>query len=703
MKKGKTRNTGIRRSALSLALTAVMLMTSVIVPLGPLSAKAAEIVFSDNEWNTTADFFVNREDPHANFIAYDSESEALKNYTFFQENSPYYYTLNGDWKFHWAVNPAGRATEESIPGFTTLAFNDSAWDTMKVPHSWQISWDLDAPQKGYFKYDHVIYSNITYPWRGYGNSTAAGGSAAAPYYQDHQQGQAPKIFNPVGTYRRNFTIPQKWRDENRSVTLRFEGVESNCYVWVNGRAVGYGEDSFTTKEFDITDYVNYGGNNVVTVQVFRWSSSSFYEDQDFLRLAGIFRDVYLVGRSKVTLYDVDIITTPVIPDVYGEDWNLNVTSFLRSLEGATQAERDASAIEYKLYDSGGYLVKDFKTGPATFATVKATDTFTNVNSRGKAVAKDYLGAEINTNLVISRPRQWSAEKPNLYRLVVTLKQGDKLIETTCFRVGFRETKIINVNNAVTTRWMINGSRILFYGTNAHETNPEGGRAMRSEACSIDYIKTDIEIMKANNVNTLRMSHYPHDRRFYDLADEYGLYIMEECNMENHDNNQLQSNNTYAERFGPSLRDRQNNMYERTKNYTSVVSFSMGNENNGAGTVYRDWNTNWFKDRLRGTTSGYDQADPAGWTNWITNPLRRDYRPVHAQFRNGEADMYSAMYTTPGVPGGTSGWAGTSRDAGQNKPTFLCEYVHAMGNSNGDWDEYIAVFDYYPKTVGGCIW
>jgi len=688
------------RKLVYLALAATFLLGMISVPN---VAKAADPVFNFNEWNTTADFFVNRSDPHANFIAYDSEAAALANHTFYQENSAYYYTLNGDWKFHWAVNPAGRATEESIPGFTTLAFNDSGWDDMKVPHSWQVSWNLDAPERGYFKYDHVIYSNITYPWRGYGNSTAAGGSAAAPYYQDHQQGQAPKIFNPVGTYRKNFTIPQKWRDENRSVTLRFEGVESNVYVWVNGRAVGYGEDSFTTKEFDITDYVNYTGNNVVTVQIFRWSSGSFYEDQDFLRVAGIFRDVYLVGRSKVTLYDVDIITTPTIPDVYGEDWNLNVTSYIRSLEGATQAERDASTIEYKLYDAEGYLVKDYKSGAVPFAIVPANDIFANVNNRGKLVSKDYLGAEVNANLVISRPRQWSAEKPNLYKLVVTLKQGDKLIETTCFRVGFRESKIINVGNAVTTRWLINGSRILFYGTNVHETNPEGGRAMRSPYCTIDYITRDVQIMKANNVNAIRMSHYPHDRRFYELADEYGLYIMEEANIENHDNNQLQSNNTYAERFGPSLRDRINNMYERTKNFTSVISFSMGNENNSAGTVYADWNTNWVKDRLRGTRSGYGQADSAGWVNWITDPLRRDYRPIHAQFRNGEADMYSAMYTVAGTPGGTSGWASQSRDAGQNKPTVLCEYVHAMGNSNGDWDEYIAVYDFYPKTVGGFIW
>ena len=634
----------------------------------PITAHAADPVFTGNEWDTNLVYMVNREDPHANFIAYDSEAEALKNFTLYQSSSPYYATLNGDWKFHWSVNPAGRATEESIPGFTTLGFNDSGWDVMKVPFTWQNSWDLEAPERGYFKYDSIAYTNINYPWRGYGNNTASGGSAAAN--QDHQIGQAPKVYNAVGTYRRHFTIDPRWKAENRSVTLRFEGVESNCYVWVNGRAVGYAEDSFTTKDFDITDYVDYDGDNAITVQVFRWSSGSFYEDQDFIRASGIIRDVYLVGRSKVTLYDVDLMTTPVEPNVYGDDWNLNVVSYLRSLDGATQAERGASHVEYKLYD-GDAVIASYDSGPLTFATVPA-NIIGNVDNRGKIVSYEYLGAKVDNTLTVAKPRQWSAEQPNLYKLVVTLKQGDTLIETTCFRVGFRESRIINAGTA-NTRWTINGSRILFYGTDTHETNPETGRYLGGD--DLTLLKKDLEIMKTNNVNAIRMSHYPHDRRYYDLADEYGLYIMEEANMENHDNNQLQSNNTYAAAWGPSLRDRQNNSIERTKNNTSVISFSMGNENNSAGTTWAAWNTVWALDRLRS---------------------RGDLRPIHAQFRNGEADIQSAMYTV------ASSWRTTS-SATATKPTLLCEYVHAMGNSNGDWDEYIQVFDDMPKTNGGFIW
>jgi len=249
------------------------------------------VAFSGNEWNTNTVFAVNREDPHANFVPYTNENSALENFTLYKENSDLYQSLNGMWRFHWVHCPANRPTT-ATSNFNSIAFDDSSWDLIRVPLNWQANFKAN----GDFHYDGYIFNTSGVSWGGTFRhpSTSANitnGTVTQP--------AAPANYNPVGTYRRTFTMPRAWKNDNRSVSVLFDAVGSNCYVWVNGHAVGYAEDSFTQKEFDITPFINYDGNNVIVVQVFRWCSGSWFETQDMNRLSGISRSVGLVARAKV--------------------------------------------------------------------------------------------------------------------------------------------------------------------------------------------------------------------------------------------------------------------------------------------------------------------------------------------------------------------------------------------------------------------
>ncbi len=634
-----------------LLLMAALLALSLLFvsPAATLSA-SADALWTGNEWDTNATFAVNREDPHANFISYTNEADALKYFTLEKQKSDLYSSLDGTWNFYWAHNPANRPTDESMPGFTEVGFDASGWDTTEVPKNWQNNWNAD----GSFKYDGLIFMTSGTSWGGTyydkeGNQLRNTGIS---------QPAAPKNYNPVGTYRRTFTVPAQWKTDNRSVFVHFDGVGTNCYVWVNGHQVGYAEDSFTQKDFDITPYINYDGQNVIVVQAFRWNSGSWFELQDMNRLSGIFRSVGLVARSKVDLYDFQTMTTPVVEDQYNGDWNLNIKALLRDL-GATAAQRNGARLSAKLYDASGAVVGEVgNETAATFAT------------KQNLLGNNYVGANLEFNMRVATPALWSAESPNLYKLVLTMKNGANVTEVTCIRIGFRQVKVVN-NGTLDVRFLLNGTRIVFHGVNQHESNPETGFTQ-----NMNLIRKDIELMKQNNVNAFRMSHYPHDTRYYDLCDEYGLYVMDEANIECHGATSVVNSLNTVNAWGPSLRDRVNTMMQRDWNYPCVVSWSMGNENNSinaaAVEAYHGWTTYFAKEK-----------DPS--------------RPTHAQYQQTAtpgADWYSGMYAT------VSGWRNTVNT--QTKPTLQCEYLHSFGNSCGNMDEYIEIFE-TPKTSGGFIW
>jgi beta-galactosidase len=612
------------------------------------SVNAVEVTWAGDEWDANTVYAINREDPHASFFPYASEADAKEYHNYHPEESPYYQTLNGTWKFNHVERPADRPMENGADSFETVDFDDSGWDNIQVPGNWQVNWNED----GTFKYDQIIYVNSAVTWNRaeYGNGTVT-------------YPRAPKNFNPVGTYRRTFTINPAWGD--RAVFLSLDGVESNCYIWVNGYRVGYAEDSYTGKTFDITPFIHYTGENVIAIQVFRWSAGSWFENQDMIRLSGIFRDIYLTSHAKVALYDAEVKTTPVTAGKYDGDWDLNIKALLRDL-GADNAMKNGSRLSATLYDKD-----DKSVGSVVFDEPLYT-------TRKNMLDNDYIGADLEANIVVAAPELWSAEHPNLYKLVLSLKNGGNLLETTCIRVGFRQVEAVNLGSRQDARMLINGTRILLYGTNLHESNPDTGKHN-----DMEFIRREYELMKQNNINAVRMAHYPHARLYYDLADEYGLYIMDEANVENHG---LSIPANQSARWVPALRDRENNMMERDMNYPSVIIWSLGNENSLSGPSGQP-SPNQVLLEFVGA------KDPS--------------RLKHAQYANGTAayspELFSGFYgpaqsTSQSASGGW--WQNT---CSRERPTVLAEYAHAMGNSNGNMDSFIELCDVLPKAICGFIW
>ncbi|MFF1375985.1 glycoside hydrolase family 2 TIM barrel-domain containing protein [Streptomyces sp. NPDC058308] len=545
------------------------------------------------EWDASPRVFqVNREPARTRLVPYASAADALRgDFT----KSPYYRSLNGRWAFHWSRNPEQRPT-----GFEADAYDVSGWDRITVPSNWEIE-----------GYPEPIYLNIRYPWEGY----------EKPDFPD-----VPKDFNPVGSYRRTFTVPRGWR--GRRTLLSFQGVKSAFFVWVNGQKAGYSEDSYTPAEFDVTEHLR-PGENTLSVEVYRWSDGSWLEDQDMIDLSGIFRDVYVYSVPGTHLHDLGVRT-----DLDGafRDAVLSVTTVVRE-RGARTAAGELR-IEAVLHDADGRPVPGARlTGvpvPDRPLTLKAT---------------------------VERPALWSAEQPHLYTLVVTLRDGSgRAVDVHRTRVGFRQ---VDVGPG---RFTVNGEPVMLRGTNRHESHPDHGQAVPESV-----MLQDVLLMKRHNINAVRTSHYPNHPRWLELCDEYGLYAVDETNLETHG---------VRDRLPGSLPewtdacvDRIKSMVERDKNHPSVVLWSLGNE---AG----------------------EGANFKAMADWVH--ARDDSRPVHYEGMNSVADVHSEMYTKP---------ADVEKygKSGHPKPYLLCEYTHAMGNSNGNLPEYWEIFEKYPNLHGGFVW
>ncbi|GKX32287.1 hypothetical protein SH1V18_47670 [Vallitalea longa] len=571
----------------------VFLITFLLFTCVLTSQSAMAVTFE--EWkNDQTSFQLNREPAHATLIPYDNVQQA-KNYN--MKESPYYQSLNGTWKFNLVDRPADR------PGnFYQDSYNITNWDDIEVPSSWQL--------KGY---DYPIYTNITYPWKGH-----------EPYLS---QPNAPTVYNPVGSYKREFTVPNGW--ENREIFLSFEGVESNCYVWINEQFVGYGEDSFTSKDFLITPYLR-DGVNTISVQVFRWCDGSWMEDQDFFRLSGIFRDVFLFSTPKVHIEDFTVVT-----DFIHEYRNatLKIDAEIRHFMGTSPI---GYKLEYMLYDAEGNEVMGHQNN------IDFQDSRTTVEGPQQ---------------LLYNPNQWSAETPYLYTVVLSLIDNqNNIIETESSRVGFREFEIDG------GQMKINGKPIMFKGVNRHELHPEQGRSLDR-----DTMIEDIKIMKQHNINAVRTSHYPNDPEWYDLCDEYGIYLIDECNLETHGAMSTIPRNLTS--YRDNCVDRMRSMVERDKNHPSVLIWSLGNEA-GSGSNFAHM-ANYAR-----------EADPT--------------RIIHYQGYNNVADITSEMYAS----------VETVENYGKSdnsKPFILCEYAHAMGNSVGNLQEYWDVIEKYDNLQGGFIW
>ncbi|MGW0420551.1 glycoside hydrolase family 2 TIM barrel-domain containing protein [Streptomyces sp. NPDC003015] len=569
---------------------------------GPLAGRghAAE---GTPEWNGAIDHFrVGTQPPHTTLMPYADVGQAL---AADRTRSPYRLSLDGTWKFAYADRPDDRDTD-----FHRTDVDDKDWDTIPVPSAWQVH-----------GYDFPIYVNITYPWwgpNGLGEET--------------QPPAAPTRYNPVGQYRRTFTVPKDW--SGRRTFLHFEGVKSAHYVWINGELVGYHEDSYTPAEYDITPHLK-PGTNQIAVEVYRYSDGDWLEDQDMIRLSGIFRSVYLYSTPAVHLRDFKL-DTPLGDDYTSAE--LSVTASVRDYGGVNQGRY---TVETQLYDSGGHAVWS--------------------RPLQQAVALDAGGeTTVQAAKAVPAPKLWSAEQPNLYTAVLRLRDpAGRVIETLSHRVGLREFALKD------GLMRINGKPVSFRGTNRHEMHPDRGTALTRA----DLVK-DITIIKRLNINSVRTSHYPNNPLWLELADEYGLYLVGETNLETHGiRDQYPGNHPD---WSAACVARAQNMVHRDKNHASVVIWSLGNEAGGGSTFVnmRDW------------IKSYDTTRVVQYEG--------DDRPTIS-------DIRSEMYESPARV------EQRAKDTADTRPYVMIEYCHAMGNSNGNFKKYWDIVRRYPVLQGGWIW
>lgn len=556
------------------------------------------------EWNgNIALFRVGTEPPHTTLMPYADVQQAL---AADRTRSPYRLSLDGQWKFAHADRPDDRDAD-----FYRTDVDDSDWDTIPVPSVWQ--------KHGY---DFPIYVNITYPYWG---PNGLG--------EDPQPPAAPTRYNPVGQYRRTFTVPKNWT--GRRTFLHFEGVKSAHYVWINGHLVGYHEDSFTPAEYDITDHLK-PGTNQIAVEVYRYSDGDWMEDQDMIRLSGIFRSVHLFSTPAVHLRDFKLDTP--LSDGY-QAAALSVTASVRDYGGKGAGRY---TVETQLYDASGHPVWS-----------RPLQQQADVRTAGEDVT-------VRAERAVPSPRLWSAEHPYLYTAVLRLRDpAGRVIETLSHRVGLREFALKD------GLMRINGQPVSFRGTNRHEMHPDRGTALTRA----DMVK-DIEIIKRMNMNSVRTSHYPNNPVWLELADEYGLYLVDETNLETHGIRGEYPGN-HAD-WTQACVARAQNMVHRDKNHASVVIWSLGNEAGGGSTfvAMHDW------------IKSYDTTRVVQYEG--------DDRPTIS-------DIRSEMYDSPATV------EARAKDTGDTRPYVMIEYCHAMGNSNGNFKKYWDLVRRYDVLQGGWIW
>jgi len=527
---------------------------------------------------------VNRLQMHTAFFGYESEELALAGEP---EASANYMTLNGLWRFNWVKDSDQRPTD-----FYKTDYNDRGWTSMPVPGMWELN-----------GYGDPQYTNMGYTWK------------------NQFQNDPPNVpieNNHVGSYRRTIRIPAGW--QGKQIIAHFGSVTSNMYLWVNGRYVGYSEDSKMEREFDVTPYLKTG-DNLFAFQVFRWCDGTYLEDQDFWRLSGVARDSYLLARNKTAHLD-DI---RVIPDLDANYENGTLT-IQPTLKGGAK-------VDLKLLDAEGKSVAE-----------------------AKGVAKE-------TRLEVAKPEKWSAESPYLYTLVATVKSGAKSVEVVPVKVGFRK---IELKGATLT---VNGQVVLFKGADRHELDPDGGYVVSRER-----MLQDIRIMKENNINAVRTCHYTDDNYWYDLCDQYGIYVVAETNVESHGMGYkewtLAKNEAY--RWMHLERNQQN--VRRNFNHPSVIFWSLGNEA-GMGPNFEDC-YKWIKQEDPSRVCQYERAEHSEFTD-IFCPMYYDYWSCERYCESTKPE--------------------------DQKPLIQCEYAHAMGNSQGGFKEYWDLIRKYPKYQGGFIW
>ncbi len=553
------------------------------------------------EWEDLSIVKIGTENPHSTFLPYLSESKALNNN---EEQSGLYKLLNGNWKFKLSSNPSKKPN-----GFYKTSYDKSSWKMIPVPANWQ-----------FHSNDFPLYTNIIYPYK-------------------IDPPNVPHDYNPVGSYWRTFNIPEKWN--GMQVFLHFAGVNSACYVWVNGKKIGYSEGSKTTIEFNITKHLNKT-ENTLAVEVYRWSDGTYLEDQDFWRLSGIERDVFLYASPEVSLRDYFVKANLL------NEFKDGLLSCKIDLTNYSSKAKSGKLIG-RLYDENRLITTlsaDYEITGANKSTITLSDSIPNI-------------------------KPWSAEKPDLYTLTISLEnENGKELMAIANNIGFRNIEITN------GQILLNGQPIVFKGVNRHEHDEYTGHVVSKES-----MLKDIEIMKLNNINAVRTSHYPNDPYWYKLCDKYGLYVIDEANIETHGFG-YHKDETPANKpeFETMHLDRMQRMVERDKNHPSVIVWSMGNEAGDGINMVKGYN--WIK--IFDTTRPVQYERIGQWEN------QPEGLPRHT-------DIISWMYYS------IDNIDSLYIDKFPEQPFIWCEYAHAMGNSTGN---FVDLWEYVyanRQHQGGFIW
>lgn len=551
-------------------------------------------------------FEQNRLAAHSDHVCYKNELEKIKG------KSSLRYDMNGLWKFAYAKN------QSLAPcGFEAADYDCKGWDEIRVPAHIQME-----------GYDVPIYTNTTYPWE------------ADEFIKP---GEVPEIFNPVASYVKYFTIPENMK--NKRVCISFQGVESGFALWLNGHYVGYSEDTFDPSDFELTDYI-VEGENKLAVRVWKWTSSSWCEDQDFYRFSGIFRDVFLYVVPCAHVEDLSVV--PTLNDTFDEG----------TLSVSIKADGDGTA-SVKLYELGDLSVEKYDRAKLLLEEF-------DIELRNKEICEGSCN--------VKNPLLWSAEKPNLYEVKIIVKDthGNET-EFISQLAGFKRFEMVD------GLMKLNGKRIVFKGVNRHEFSSITGRVPNR-----DEVIKDIVTMKKNNINAIRTSHYPDDSMIYELCDIYGIYMIAENNLESHGTWEAY-NKGYVDldfvvpkdkpQWREMMLDRANSCYQRDKNHPAILIWSCGNESFGGKTIYE-------------MSQLFRQLDKHRLVHYEGVFNDRSY--------NDTSDMESQMYTSV---------AGIEKFLADNpeKPFICCEYTHAMGNSCGAMHKYTELSDREPRYQGGFIW
>ena len=544
------------------------------------------------DWENPEVFAINKEETRATSIPYPTEDLAVVND---YKSSPYYFSLDGTWKFHWVPRVA------DVPeGFFKEDYNISNWVDMPVPGNWE-----------FHGFGIPMYVNNGFGFR------------ARPPLTDREN-------TPAGAYRREFNIPDNW--DGRRVFIHFEAGTNAMYVWVNGQKVGYTQNSKSPAEFEITQYIRKG-KNTLACQVHKFSDGTYLEDQDKWRLGGINRSVYLYSSAQTRI--LDFFAHPDLDKSYKNGiFSIDITLKNYSNEVKNQS------VEVSIIDKAGKKVLR--------------------KSQGVTIPANNI-SELKLSGNISSPLKWTAETPNLYTMLITLKQGNNVIESTSHKIGFRKIEITD------GQLFVNGKKVYFKGVNLHEFNTNDGNVVTREV-----MMRNLQLMKELNINAVRTSHYPQPTLWYKLCDEYGIYLVDEANLESHGLGYGPNNVANFPEWKAQHMDRIIRLIERDKNHASVIFWSLGNE----------------------ASNGKAFFDMYDWAKARDNSRPVQYEQAYQRDRN--TDIICHMYPS---------WANMTRDAAKDlgRPYIMCEYGHAMGNSMGNFQEYWDLMRSSKNMQGGFIW